>query len=265
MHQLLYINWTVNPELVNIGPLTIRWYGLFFASAFLLGYYIMKKIFIKEGIKEESLDKILIYTMVGTIVGARLGHVLFYDFKDYLANPIDILKIWEGGLASHGAVIGISIALYIFSKKIVKKSLLWTLDRVVLTISIGACFVRVGNLMNHEIIGLPTTLPWAFEFTLVDQLPRHPAQLYEAFSYLIIFLILSYGYWKRNAAEKEGLLVGIFFVLVFGARFFIEFFKENQVAFEQGLSLNMGQLLSIPIVLLGFFLIFRAIKKTPAN
>lgn len=257
---LNYIVWEVDPNIIN-EPLTIRWYGLLFALGFVLGYQVLKKIFIKEDIPEKWLDSAFIYVFFGTLIGARLGHVFFYDWAYYSENLAEIPKIWKGGLASHGAAIGIIIALWIYSKKVTKKSVLWILDRVVITIALAAVFIRVGNLMNHEIIGEPADLPWAFIFTLVDDQPRHPAQLYEAFCYLITFGTLMFLYWKTGSSRRNGILFGTFLAMIFSARFFIEFVKESQVAFEESMTLNMGQWLSIPLVLGGLFFIVRGLVK----
>jgi prolipoprotein diacylglyceryl transferase len=263
--MLLSIQWDISPEIFKLGPLSIRWYGLLFAAAFLLGYNLVERMFKRDGIKIEWLDKLFMYTMIATIVGARFGHVFFYGWDFYSQHPGEILKVWHGGLASHGAAIGIITALWFYSKKISKKSILWILDYVVIPVAIAGCFIRLGNLMNSEIIGTVSDVPWAFQFihaSVKDPMtPRHPAQLYESICYLISFGILMYMYWKTDAKKKEGMIFGSFLVLIFTARFFIEFIKENQEAFEEGMTLNMGQLLSIPFVLAGSFFIIRSIAK----
>jgi prolipoprotein diacylglyceryl transferase len=263
--MLLSIQWDISPEIFKLGPLSIRWYGLLFAAAFLLGYNLVERMFKRDGIKIEWLDKLFMYTMIATIVGARFGHVFFYGWDFYSQHPGEILKVWHGGLASHGAAIGIITALWFYSKKISKKSILWILDYVVIPVAIAGCFIRLGNLMNSEIIGTVSDVPWAFQFihaSVKDPMtPRHPAQLYESICYLISFGILMYMYWKTDAKKKEGMIFGSFLVLIFTARFFIEFIKENQEAFEEGMALNMGQLLSIPFVLAGSFFIIRSIVK----
>lgn len=258
--ELLKIIWTVEPDIIS-SPLTIRWYGLLFASAFLLGYYVLQHIFKKEGVPEEWLDKVLLYVMVGTVVGARLGHVFFYDWAYYSQNLMEIPQVWKGGLASHGAAIGIILALWLFSRKVTKKPILWILDRVVITVALGGFFIRLGNLMNHEIIGKPADVPWAFVFTRIDNIPRHPSQLYEALCYLVIFGVLFFLWKKKEWGRVNGKLFGLFLVLLFSVRFMIEFVKENQSAFEQDLPLNMGQILSIPFVLFGLGLLFVKQKK----
>jgi prolipoprotein diacylglyceryl transferase len=257
---LNYINWNVDPDIVSFWGLTIRYYGLLFASSFLFGYIIMQKIFKKEGLTIELLDKLTVYMAVGTVVGARLGHCLFYQPDYYLSHPWEILKIWHGGLASHGAAIGILIALWYFSKKN-KKPYLWILDRIVIVVALAGFFIRMGNLMNSEIYGIETSLPWGFIFVRDGQtIPKHPTQVYEALSYLLIFVLLYSIYIKKGIQVKQGLIFSIFLILLFTVRFFIEFIKEDQVGFERGMSLNMGQWLSIPFVLIGLFLLFRSFK-----
>jgi len=251
------IIWDVNPVLFEIGNISVRWYGLAFAIGFAVGLYIIQKMFNHEKINKTWLDKAFIYVVIGTVIGARLGHVFFYDWAYYSEHPGEIIKIWHGGLASHGAAIGIVLAVWIFSKRVSKKPVLWILDRIVVATAFAGCLIRLGNLMNHEIIGIPSNLPWAFIFTRVDDIPRHPAQLYEAISYLLIFILLMYFYWKTNKKDVLGFLFGVFLALVFSARFLIEFIKEDQVDFEAGMSLNMGQWLSIPLILIGVFFVFR--------
>jgi len=254
------ITWDVNPEIFNLGPIHVRWYGLLFAASFLIGFQIMHKIFVKEHKSEKDLNDLLWFMIIGTIVGARLGHCLFYNPEYYLSNPLEILKTWKGGLASHGAAVGIVTAIFLYSKRKVGQSFLWVMDRVVITVALAGFFIRTGNLINSEIIGKAAEVPWAFKFVNAyvndPMTPRHPAQLYEALAYLAIFIILFLIYQKSHQKIKEGFLFGLFLVLVFAARFIIEFFKENQSAFEQGMILNMGQLLSIPLILWGLYLLF---------
>lgn len=256
------ITWDISPEIITLGPIQIRWYGLLFAASFLVGFQIMSKIFAKEKKSQDDLNDLLWYMIIGTIVGARLGHCLFYNPEYYLSNPLEIIKVWKGGLASHGAAIGIVTAIYMYSKKKVGQSFLWVMDRVVITVALAGFFIRMGNLMNSEIIGIATDVPWAFKFVnayVSDPMtPRHPAQLYEALSYLSIFVILFMFYNKSLKKIKDGFLFGLFLILVFSARFFIEFIKENQSAFEQGMALNMGQILSIPLILWGFYLLYNS-------
>ncbi len=255
------IIWNINPVLLELGKWEIRWYGLLFALGFVFGIIIVTKMFIKEGVNKEWVDSLFLFVVIGTVIGARLGHVFFYDWAFYQENPGEIIKIWHGGLASHGGAIGIILALYIWSRKYSKRSILWVMDRVAVPTALAGFFIRFGNLMNSEIIGKPTDVPWAFTFENVDMLPRHPSQLYEALAYLAIFGLLMFLYWKTNEGSKPGRLFGWFFSLVFGARILIELTKENQVAFEDGMTLNMGQWLSIPLVLIGMFFIFRKIEE----
>jgi prolipoprotein diacylglyceryl transferase len=262
---LNFINWNLDPEIVGFWGLSIRYYGVLFAASFFFGYIIMQKIFTKEGLKVELLDKLTVYMAVGTVLGARLGHCLFYEPAYYLANPLKILMIWQGGLASHGAAIGILIALWYFSKKN-KKPYLWTLDRIVIVVALAGFFIRMGNLMNSEIYGIETSLPWGFVFLRNGEtVAKHPTQIYEALSYLLIFVLLLFIYHKKGTQVKQGLIFSIFLILLFTVRFFIEFIKEDQVGFEQGMSLNMGQWLSIPFVLIGFFLLYRSLKLQPTK
>ena len=264
MNSLLYITWEVDPILFELGPLAVRWYGLFFAMAFLIGYYIMQNFLKREKLPVEWMDSLLMYMMIGTIAGARLGHVFFYQWDYYQHNLIEIVQIWKGGLASHGAAIGIIVSLWFWSRKISKLPLLWVLDRIVITVALAAVFIRTGNLMNHEIVGAPWDGPWAFLFTkagYAQLVPRHPAQIYEALTYLCLFGLLFTLYYKTNAAEKRGMLCGLFLIGLFSARFIIEYFKEVQVEFEADMALNMGQLLSIPMVAVGAFFFLRALMK----
>jgi prolipoprotein diacylglyceryl transferase len=260
-----YINWNINPEIFRIGSFAVRWYGLFFAFAFYAGYMIIKKIYKIEDITEEWLDKLTMYMVIGTVLGARVGHCLFYEPEYYLKYPIEILKIWKGGLASHGAAIGIFTALYLYAKKI-KKPYLWILDRVAIVVALAGFFIRMGNLMNSEIYGVATNVPWAFIFVenimawknngaeAVYSQPSHPTQIYEALSYLVIFVFMQRIYFKKKMKLVGGEIFGIFMVTLFSMRFLIEFIKEDQVGFEQGMSLNMGQILSIPLILAGLII-----------
>jgi phosphatidylglycerol---prolipoprotein diacylglyceryl transferase len=255
------ITWDVDPEIFRIGNFAVRWYGLLFASAFFFGYLVFLRIFKKEGISVELLDKLTMYTAIGTIIGARLGHTLFYEPSYYLSNPIEILMIWRGGLASHGAAIGILVALHYYSKS-VRRPYLWILDRIVIVVALGGFFIRMGNLMNSEIYGVQTELPWGFVFVRAGEtVAKHPTQIYEALSYLGIFILLHLLYWRYDGKPVRGLLFSIFLILLFSVRFLIEFIKEDQVAFEAGMALNMGQWLSIPFILAGLVLLFFAVRN----
>ena len=255
------ITWSISPEIISFGPIHIRYYGLLFATSFIVGFKIMEWIFLKEKRSMDDLNDLVWYMILGTVIGARLGHCLFYNPDYYLSNPFEIVKVWKGGLASHGAAIGIFTALYLYSKKKKNQSFLWVSDRVAITVAIAGFFIRLGNLFNSEIVGHPTDAAWGFIFTSVDNVPRHPTQLYESFFYLLSFVIIFLQYKKYDGKFKDGYLFGIFLILIFGFRFFVEFFKENQTYFEAGMILNMGQLLSIPLVIAGVYLVFKAKKK----
>jgi phosphatidylglycerol---prolipoprotein diacylglyceryl transferase len=260
MH-LLIIPWDVNPEIFRIGAFAVRWYGLLFASSFLFGYIFMNRIFKNENLGEAVLDRLTIYMAVGTVVGARLGHCLFYEPGYYLHHPLEILMIWHGGLASHGAAIGILTALWLFARK-EKKDYTWILDRIAIVVALSGFLIRTGNLMNSEIYGIETTVPWGFVFLRNHEVvPKHPTQIYEALAYLAIFILLYRLYWSKKGEHIEGTLISLFFILVFSARFFIEFLKEDQVAFEATMKINMGQLLSIPFILLGIAGLYWSLKK----
>lgn len=255
--------WDISPEILELGPLKLRWYGLFFVLAFWLGYRIVRGMYRREGKPEADLDTLLIYMIAGTVIGARLGHCLLYEPEIYLANPLAILKVWEGGLASHGGVAGIALSLWVYCRKRPNQPYLWLLDRMSVPAALGSCFIRLGNLFNSEILGRPSDAPWAVIFARVDKVPRHPAMVYEAIAYLLIFFLLYFLYRRKGAETKRGLLLGALLVTVFTARFFIEFLKERQVAFEEGMALDMGQILSIPVVLLGIWILLRP-SKNPA-
>ncbi|MFP4556813.1 MAG: prolipoprotein diacylglyceryl transferase [Bacteroidales bacterium] len=256
-----HIVWDINPEIFSLGPLSVRYYGVFWAMSFLLGYMIFERFVKKENLPENYLDTLTIYVAIGTIVGARLGHCLFYEPEYYLSNPIEILKIWRGGLASHGAAIGIILSLYLFSKR-TKKPLIYILDRIVIVVALAGVLIRLGNLMNSEIYGVETSLPWGFIFARNQEVvPKHPTQIYEALSYLAGYITLHLTYIKTDAKPKPGLLFGMFLIFIFATRFLIEFIKQPQVGFEQDMVLNMGQWLSLPFIIAGIFFIFSALKN----
>lgn len=265
----MFVDWNVDPVIFSIGPLAIRYYSLFFAIAFWLGYVIVDRMFKSEGVPDFWLDKLFIYVVVATIIGSRLGHVFFYGWDYYSQHPAEIFKVWEGGLASHGGAIGILIALYVYSRVISKRSYLWVLDRVVVPIALAAFFIRMGNLMNSEIVGQPTDVPWAFRFLRLKgeaaMIPRHPSQIYEALFYLAVFGLTMFLYWKRGWGSRPGGIFGVFLIGIFGFRIFVEMLKENQEAFENGMVLNMGQCLSIPFVLAGLFFLVRALVRPRQN
>ena len=270
-----FLSFTWNPsEGIDLGFFTIRYYSLMFVIAFTLGWYLMKRIFINEKEDLKKLDKLFIYSVVSILAGARLGHVLFYQSELLTQDPLSVFLPIQtvpefkftgfAGLASHGATIGALIAMYLFSKKIMKKPLLWVLDRVVIPISSGAVFVRIGNFLNSEIIGNPTNSEYGVVFKqLEEDFPRHPAQLYEAFGYVFVFLILLYFYWKTDKKQQSGFLFGLFFVLLFSVRMVAEIFKNSQGGFEDKLGdvLTTGQWLSIPFIIIGIYFMYISYRK----
>lgn len=295
--HLLEIVWNFHPNVIP-GYTMPAWYGIMWALGFYLGFLILNKMYKSEKVPDAWMDKTFIYVLIGGVLGARLGHCLFYDPQYYLPNPIEILKIWEGGLASHGGAAGIILAAYLLHRRVTKTGTLWVLDRLVVPTALAGFLIRMGNLFNHEIVGMPTGNDSGFKFLrhdlsaqevvnytgvsgeevskgydmiasdpqfayILESIPnRHPAQLYEAICYLVIFFLIFFLYWKTNGAKIKGFLMGFFFIMIFGVRFVIEFIKENQDGFDRGLSgLNMGQYLSIPLVLVGVFFTFRHIKK----
>ncbi|MDR1499806.1 MAG: prolipoprotein diacylglyceryl transferase [Tannerellaceae bacterium] len=274
--MLDYITWTADPAIFNIGSREVRWYGLAFGIGFAVGYWIVARMWRNEKLPQQWIDSLLWYTVLGTIIGARLGHCLFYAPDYYLAHPGEILKVWEGGLASHGGTLGIIVAIYIYSRRISHKSMLWTFDKLVVPTGFVAAVIRFGNLMNHEIYGHATDKPWGFRFVEnlhawrrgaepVFSAPSHPTQLYEAACYLLTFALCMWLYFKKEAYKKEGLIFGIFLICIFGSRFLIEFFKNIQEDFEANMILNMGQLLSIPFVLAGAYFAWRALNNNNKN
>ena len=270
--NILQITWDASPIIFSMGPISVRWYGLFWALSFYIGYEIMGRIFKRENVGQKELDSLLMHIAIGTIVGARLGHCFFYDFDYYIANPVEILYIWQGGLASHGGAIGILIAMLRYQKKVSNKSFFWTVDRLLITVALGAAFIRFGNIMNHEIYGYPTNVPWAFEFIknvnawmagadAVYTEPRHPTGLYEAFGYLVIFASMMWMYFRKASKLYEGFLTGFLLITLFTVRFFVEFVKEVQSPFEENLIINMGQILSIPMIIAGIGIMYYSLNK----
>jgi len=257
------ITWTASPTIIDLGLLSLRWYGLLFATGFALGYFITKRVYQEAGHSERELDTLLWFVVGGAIIGARLGHVFFYNWDYYSQHLLEIPQVWQGGLASHGGGIGLFLALWLYSRYVIKRPMLWITDRLAMSVPLAGAFIRLGNLMNHEIVGAPTEVPWAFLFTRYESvpIPRHPAQLYEAGAYLLIFAWLFFLFWRSNAKQKPGMLTGLVLVLIFIARFLIEFVKEVQEPWEVGLTLNMGQMLSIPMILAGLALIFYARQR----
>lgn len=265
--MLNYITWDANPILID-SFVQVRWYGLMFAIGFWIGYNIMYKIFRHEGAPERWLGILFLWVAAGTVIGARLGHVFFYEWDYYSMHPSKILAIWEGGLASHGGTIGIMIAVILFSIITTRRNPLWTFDRLVIPIALVGAMIRFGNLMNSEIYGHPTTLPWGFIFVRGHEypgLPCHPTQIYESACYLALFVLLMWMYWKKNAERRPGLIFGVFFTVLFSCRFLIKFVKNPQVGFEADMTLNMGQLLSTPFILIGIGLIIYSMVRPPVE
>ena len=272
MFEAVTINWSVNPEILSLGPVSLRWYSLLFVSGFILGWFIFKWFFKREGVPVTLLDPLLYTLLIGTIVGARLGHCLFYQPDYYLGSWQGFWEIfmpWKGGLASHGGTIALILAMIWFARHYGWKydfDFLWIMDHLAIAVCFAATFIRLGNLFNSEIYGDVTNLPWGFIFELRGEtLPKHPTQLYEALSYFILGIALVLIYKYRLDKVYRGFFIGTFFIGCFGMRFLIEFIKEPQVMFEQSMTLNMGQLLSIPFVLMGIaLLIYSCVKKEPA-
>ncbi len=270
---LNYIRWNIDPEIVNLSGISLRYYGILFVGGLILCIYVLSWMFKRENISSDKLERLSIYCMLGIIIGARLGHCLFYEPAYYLQHPLEmILPIQQTpdgsykftgyqGLASHGGAIGIIVALFFYSRK-TKEPILKTIDLIAIVAPLAGCFIRLANLMNSEIIGLPSNLPWAFIFVREDNIPRHPAMLYESLSYLLIFVVMILVYKKKRKKLAYGFFFGLSLILIFSARFFIEFLKERQVSFEEKMNLDMGQILSIPFIALGIGFIIYALIKT---
>lgn len=254
----------------------VRWYGMMWALAFILSHFIMNRVYRTEGRTEKELDLLTLYIILGTILGARIGHCLFYDPEYYLAHPLDILKVYQGGLASHGGAIGIILGMWLYCRK-TKESWLWLFDRLVIVVPLAGALIRFGNLMNSEIVGKITNVPWGFKFPNNDEdaanlihngvpIPvRHPAQLYEALFCVVLFFVMYYLWKNKRDQFGPGFMFGFFCVVLWTERFLDEFVKENQVAFEDSLTLNMGQILSIPFIVAGIFMIWRSKKLKKAQ
>ncbi|MBP5303008.1 MAG: prolipoprotein diacylglyceryl transferase [Bacteroidales bacterium] len=277
MSDFLSVVWNVDPVIFSIGKFSLRYYSLLFVAGFPLGYWLFYKFYKRENVDVALLEPLLYILLIGTIVGARLGHCLFYEPKFYLTHPIEILKVWQGGLASHGGVLALVLCVFFYAHKYGRKNgfdALWVFDRLAIAGSIAGCFIRLGNLFNSEIFGGPTSLPWGFKFphsiewaTVYgpgvyppDGVACHPTQIYEALGYLILGLVLLWLYWKRTDKVYKGSIFGIFLVALFTLRFLIEFIKNDQVDFEAGMTLNMGQLLSIPFILAGIIILVWSIR-----
>lgn len=273
MLDFLFVNWNVNPEIFRVGGFALRWYSLLFVSGFVIGWFIFRWFFRREGIPEDLLDSLLITLVVATIVGARLGHCLFYEPQAYFGSWKgfwEIFQPWRGGLASHGGAIALIIAMVWYARRYGRPyhiDFVWMMDHLAIAVAFAGCMIRLGNLFNSEIYGDVTALPWGFVFERNGETePKHPTQIYEALSYLILGLVLILHYRFRLEKTHRGFYIGWFLVGCFGMRFLIEFIKEPQVAFENNMALDMGQLLSIPFILLGIgFLIYSHYGKMPAR
>ena len=270
------IHWNPDPEIINVFGFSLRYYGLLFVSGLILSIYILGWIFKREKLPPENLEILSIYGMIGIMAGARLGHCLFYEPSYYLSYPLEMILpitfppdggikfIGYQGLASHGGALGLLIALYFYSRK-TKHSIIDTIDLIAVVAALGSGFIRLANFMNSEIIGMPTTKPWGVIFDRVDNVPRHPAQLYEAISYFIIFAIMMILYNKMRDKLKNGFFFGLVLVLIFTARFIIEFVKQDQVGFEDGMIFNMGQLLSLPYIVVGIGFMIYGLRRTKSS
>ena len=271
MQLFCSVTWSADPVIFDIGFFSLRWYALMFIVGFYIGSKLMEVYYKHDGVNPEKVYTLFLYCFIGTIIGARLGHCLFYAPGYYLANPIEMLKTWKGGLASHGGTLGVFLAVLVYARRD-HRSALWVLDRLGIAVAPVAALIRVGNLFNHEIYGHVTSMPWGFRFIEnigawsrgaepVYTEPCHPTQIYEALCYLAVFAVNAYLYYKTDARNRRGLLLGVFFTGVFGSRFLIEYVKNVQVSFEEGMILDMGQILSIPFIVGGIWLIVRAMRR----
>lgn len=259
----LAVIWDINPVFISIGSLEIAYYGLLWVAAFVLGGYIFGKMVKSEGLNPDMTDSAFMYMLIATIVGARLGHCFFYEPSYYLSNPLQILNLRAGGLASHGAAVGMVIGILLYARKW-KIPSMWLFDRVGIVVAIGGALIRTGNLLNSEIYGTATDMPWGFIFVRAGEtMPMHPTQIYEALAYVLIFFVLMHLYWRTNLANRRGLMFGVFLIMLFGARFVIESIKNVQEAWEAALPLNMGQMLSIPFIGAGVVILLRALNRPP--
>ena len=276
MSTLLAIHWNASPELFSLGPISVRWYGMMFAMGFLFGFSILTRMLKFEGTDTDLVEKLFVYVIVATIVGARLGHVLFYGWEYYSQHLIEIFLpiakvdgsfkfVGFQGLASHGGAFGITIAVWLFSIRVTKRPILWTLDRLLVPVALVGAMIRTGNLMNSEIYGVATNLPWGFIFERNHEtVAKHPTMIYETLCYLITFVLLLYFYYKKkDLKDRTGFITGVFFIGMFLTRFLIEFIKERQEAFEAGMIINMGQILSIPFIIAGIWLIYHSLTHPP--
>ena len=270
--DFLSVVWNVDPVILKIGPLAIRWYSLLFVAGFPLGYWLFTKFYKDEGLSEKLLEPLLYALLIGTIVGARVGHCVFYEPSYFLTKEhwFEILQPWKGGLASHGGAIGVLLAIWWYCSRYGKKNgfgMLWLLDRLVIAVAFAGCFIRLGNLFNSEIYGCATDLPWGFIFERRGEtFPKHPTQIYESLTYLLLGFLLLWMYRKKLDKIYRGMLLGTFFTICFGMRFLIEYIKQANIYFDNFFGLNMGQVLSIPFIAVGIFFIIRSyIVKTPSR
>jgi len=255
------IEWNVSPEIFSVGFLHIRWYGLLFAGGFMLSFYMIQKFYKDAGLDPLEVDKLTIYTILGAVIGARFGHIIFYESDYYMQYPGEILKVWHGGLASHGGLIGILVSTFIYSKKY-KRPYLWVLDRIAIPSAMTAGFIRIGNLMNSEIYGKETDSFMGFIFLQNGETTaKHPTQIYESLIYFIIFVYLYWSYKRVEGKTHRGKILGLFLIGIFVSRFFIEFIKNDQVMKEADMFLNIGQWLSIPMIIIGLVLVFNSPKQ----
>ena len=262
------ISWDPDPVLFHLGNLPVLWYSVLFGVGFIAGYIAARIMFRKENVERYILETYVIWLIIGVLVGGRLGHCLFYEFAYYIKHPLEMIKPWTGtlgenavftgfrGFSSHGWVIGLLITIWLNSR-LTKTPVLWALDILATGVVLSGAFVRIGNLMNSEIIGLPTSLPWGFIFEQIDYVPRHPTQIYESLAYLATFIVVYLYHRKKLHSVINGTYIGWVFIGVFTSRFLIEFLKEDQIPSEAAMSLNLGQLLSIPFVLMGIFFVMR--------
>ena len=270
--NLLSVHWDFDPIFFHIGPVQVRWYGLLFVSGFVIGWYLFKWFFTREKVDRNLMDTLLYTLLIGTVVGARLGHCIFYQPDYYFGSWEGFWEIfmpWKGGLASHGGAIALLLAMWWFARRYGRKNdfdFLWIMDRLCIAVAFAGCMIRLGNLANSEIYGNVTSLPWGFVFERAGETePKHPTQLYEALSYLLLGLVLVWIYKHRLDKVHRGFFFGLFLLGCFGARFLIEFVKEPQVEFERAMTLDMGQLLSVPFILAGIgLLVYAGTKKKPA-
>lgn len=266
----LAIHWNVDPVIINIGSFGLRWYSLGFLVAFLLGYYIIERMFKQENVREDYLGSLFLYIFLAILIGARLGHCLFYEPDYFLTSEHWVEIVWPfqnghytgfQGLASHGAALGILIGLWLYQRKY-GLNIWWFLDRLVIVVALGGAFVRLGNLFNSEIYGVETSMPWGFVFERNGEtVAKHPTQLYESLSYFLIFGVSLWYYARKKGQFKTGTIFGWWLVALFGVRLLIEFVKNDQVDFEAGMALNMGQLLSVPFIIGGLVIAWLAYKE----